>query len=142
MPRVTEPTQPVLFIGHGSPMNAIEDNRWSRAFGALGAALPRPRVILCVSAHWYTRGSLVTAQAEPETIHDFAGFPQALFDVRYPAPGSPELAQRVRELAGADVVPASDDWGLDHGSWSVLRHLFPAADVPVVQLSLDGTLAP
>ena len=135
-------TQPVLFIGHGSPMNAIEDNRWSRAFRALALELPRPRAVLAVSAHWYGRGSWVTAQERPETIHDFGGFPQALFDVDYPAPGAPELARRVRELAGAEVVRESVEWGLDHGTWSVLVHLLPAADVPVVQLSLDASLSP
>jgi len=134
--------QPVLFIHHGSPMNAIEDNRWSRAFRALGRELARPKAILSVSAHWFVRGSLVTAQARPETIHDFGGFPRALFDVQYPAPGAPELARRVCALGGADVVRTTEDWGLDHGTWSVLHHLFPAADVPVVQLSLDGRLSP
>lgn len=133
---------PVLFIGHGSPLNAIEENGWSRAFRELGHALPRPRAILAISAHWYGRGSRVTVQERPETIHDFGGFPQALFEVQYPAPGAPELARRVRELVGVEVVRESTEWGLDHGTWSVLVHLFPAADVPVVQLSLDAALAP
>ena len=134
--------QPVLFLGHGSPMNAIEDNRWSRAFRALGRELARPRAILSVSAHWYVRGTFVTVQVRPETIHDFGGFPDELFRVEYPAPGAPELAERVRALVGAEVVRPSTDLGLDHGTWSVLVHLFPAADVPVVQLALDSSLAP
>jgi len=132
----------VLFLGHGSPMNAIEDNRWSRAFRALGKELPRPRAILSVSAHWFVEGSWVTIQRQPPTIHDFGGFPDELFAMEYPAPGSTELARRVRALAGAELVGESEDWGLDHGTWSVLHHLFPAADVPVVQLSIDVRLAP
>jgi 4,5-DOPA dioxygenase extradiol len=133
--------QSVLFLGHGSPMNAIEDNRWSRAFRALGSELPRPRAILSVSAHWFVRGSFVTVEERPKTIHDFGGFPDELFAMEYPAPGAPGLARRVRALAGAEVGE-STEWGLDHGTWSVLHHLFPAADVPVVQLSLDARLAP
>src|SRR6185436_4896121 len=136
------PHQPVLFLGHGSPMNALEDNRWSRAFRALGKELPRPRAILSVSAHWFVRGTFVTIAEHPETIHDFGGFPDELFAMEYPAPGAPELARRVRALVGAEAVGESTDWGLDHGTWSVLVHLFPAADVPVVQLSLDARLAP
>lgn len=133
---------PVLFLGHGSPLNAIEENRWSRAFRALGTELPRPRAILSISAHWFVRGSFVTAEAHPRTIHDFGGFPRALFEMQYPAPGAPELAQRVRALVGAERVLPSEEWGLDHGTWTVLHHLYPAADVPVVQLSLDASLAP
>jgi len=128
---------PVLFVGHGSPMNAIEDNAWSRSWRELGASLPRPRAILCVSAHWETRGTYVTATSTPETIHDFYGFPKALFDVRYPAPGDPALARRIAAL-GEDVPIRLDPGrGLDHGSWSVLRVMFPDADIPVLQLSLD-----
>src|SRR5262245_9035086 len=134
--------QPVLFLGHGSPMNAIEDNRWSRAFRALGKELPRPRAILSVSAHWFVEGSWVTIQKNPPTIHDFGGFPDELFAMEYPAPGAPELARRVRALAGAEIVGESEDWGLDHGTWTVLHHLFPAADVPVVQLAIDARVAP
>lgn len=125
---------PVLFLGHGSPMNAIEDNEFHRGWRALGKRLPRPRAVLCVSAHWETRGVHVTAAAQPETIHDFYGFPKALFDVRYPARGDPALAQRAAELAGARLDPQR---GLDHGAWGVLIGMYPEADVPVVQLSLD-----
>jgi 4,5-DOPA dioxygenase extradiol len=132
--------QPVLFVGHGSPMNAIEDNTWSRAFRALAATLPRPRAVLAVSAHWYVEGTFTTANAHPETIHDFGGFPRALHEVQYPAPGDAALARRAVELVGPGKASLSNDWGLDHGTWSVLVHLLPAADVPVVQLSIDGDL--
>jgi 4,5-DOPA dioxygenase extradiol len=132
-------TMPALFIGHGSPMNAIEDNPWSRAWQALAARLPRPRAILCVSAHWETPGPWLTGSAAPPTIHDFGGFPQALFDVRYPAPGDPALAQRVVELLGeASFARIHPDRGLDHGAWGVMRPMYPDADIPVVQLGLDS----
>ncbi len=132
-------TMPVLFLGHGSPMNAIEDNAWSRAWRALGERLPRPRAILCVSAHWETPGPWLTGSAAPTTIHDFGGFPQALFDVRYPASGDPILAQRVVELLGEEAAAKiHPDRGLDHGAWSVLRPMYPDADVPVVQLGIDS----
>src|SRR5690349_4558945 len=118
-----QPTRtPVLFVGHGSPMNAIEDNAWSRAFAALGVALPPP-AILAVSAHWYVPGTLLTAGEQPETIHDFGGFPRQLFEVQYPARGSTDLAGRVAALLAARGARLSDDWGLDHGTWSVLTHL-------------------
>ena len=133
---------PVLFVGHGSPMNAIEDNVWSRGFRDLAGALPRPKAILAVSAHWYVEGTFTTANERPKTIHDFGGFPDALFRVQYPAPGDPDLAKRVVELVGERRASVDDTWGLDHGTWSVLVHLLPAADVPVVQLSIDGRLAP
>jgi 4,5-DOPA dioxygenase extradiol len=133
---------PVLFIGHGSPMNAIEDNPWSRAWRALGAELPRPRAILAVSAHWYVEGTFSTANRRPETIHDFGGFPEPLYKVQYPAPGEPALARRVTELLEARGAAVDASWGLDHGTWSVLVHLRPAADVPVVQLSIDARLDP
>jgi 4,5-DOPA dioxygenase extradiol len=136
------PRMPVLFVGHGSPMNAIEDNRWSRGFRALGAALPRPRAVLAISAHWFLPGCFVTDNARPETIHDFGGFPRALHQMIYPAPGDPELAAHVRQLLAAHGAGARSDWGLDHGSWSVLCHLRPEADVPVVQLSIDARLPP
>jgi 4,5-DOPA dioxygenase extradiol len=133
---------PVLFVGHGSPMNAIEDNRWSRAFRALGQRLPTPRAILAVSAHWYVHGTFLTEGDRPETIHDFGGFPEALNAMRYPAPGDPGLARRVVELLASSRASLRADWGLDHGTWTVLHHLRPAADCPVVQLSLDRRLAP
>lgn len=128
---------PALFIGHGSPMNAIEETRWSQAWRALAAALPRPQSILVISAHWMTPGVGVTAMEQPETIHDFGGFPDALFAVQYPAPGNPELAGRIQNLLAPQTVCLDQSWGLDHGAWSVLVHLFPQADIPVVQLSLD-----
>lgn len=133
---------PVLFVGHGNPMNAIEDNVWSRAFRDLASALPRPRAILAISAHWYVEGTFTTVNERPETIHDFGGFPDELFRVQYPAPGDPALARRVVGLLGERRISTSDAWGLDHGTWSVLVHLRPAADVPVVQLSIDGRLPP
>lgn len=128
---------PVLFVGHGSPMNALEDNIFSRAWRALGARLPRPHAILCISAHWQTPGPQVTAMDAPPTIHDFGNFPQPLFDVRYAAPGSPQWAARITQLNARPPITADHTWGLDHGSWSVLCHMFPEADIPVLQLSLD-----
>ena len=128
---------PAVFVGHGSPMNAIEDNAYRRAWTALGERLPRPKSILCVSAHWETRGVGVTAMDAPKTIHDFYGFPQALFDVRYPAPGSPSLARRAAALLAAHAPVLDQEWGLDHGAWSVLVAMYSKADVPVVQLSID-----
>ncbi len=133
---------PVFFLGHGSPMNALEDNAWTRGWAAAASAAPTPKAILCVSAHWETHGVAVTAEQKPKTIHDFGGFPQALFDVQYPAPGSPALAARVAELLGPRPVRMATDWGLDHGAWSVLRPMYPDAEAPVVQLSLDRTLPP
>ncbi|MFA7269670.1 MAG: 4,5-DOPA dioxygenase extradiol [Sterolibacterium sp.] len=129
--------QPALFVGHGSPMNTLEDNRYTRAWRALGQSLPRPRAILAISAHWYVPKLAVTAMAAPETIHDFGGFPQALFEFRYPAPGSPTLAARIQALLQSLNVTADQAWGLDHGTWSVLAQMYPGADIPVVQLSLD-----
>lgn len=138
------PVHPVVFVGHGSPMNAIEDSAFRREWQRLGRELPRPRAILCVSAHWETRGTRVTAMTAPETIHDFGGFPDELFAVQYPAPGDPVLAARVRDLIVASGRPAetTTDWGLDHGAWSVLVAMYPDASIPVVQLSLDRGLAP
>lgn len=136
------PTMPALFLGHGSPMNALEENHYTAAWEKLGRELPRPRAIIAVSAHWYTRGTAVTAMSMPRTIHDFGGFPQALHDVRYPAPGSPELAQQIAELLAPIAVRADHEWGLDHGSWGVLVKMYPQADIPVVQLSVDATQPP
>lgn len=130
---------PALFIGHGSPMNALERNRYTEVWRALGASLPRPKAVLCISAHWLTRGLAVTAMPRPRTIHDFGGFPQALFDVQYPAPGDTAMAQRVCEVLAPLPVVLDTEWGLDHGAWSVLVHLFPDAELPVLQLSLDAT---
>lgn len=133
----TIPRHPALFIGHGSPMNAIEENAYSSCWRQLGRELPTPRAILCVSAHWETSGTKVTSMAQPRTIHDFYAFPPQLYAMNYPAPGSPELAARVVELLGADNVALDGEWGLDHGTWAVLCHLYPQANIPVVQLSLD-----
>jgi 4,5-DOPA dioxygenase extradiol len=128
---------PVLFLGHGSPMNAIEDNQFTRNWQRLGKELPRPQAILCISAHWLTHGTYVTAMPNPKTIHDFGGFPQALFDVQYPAPGHPALAKEVADTIKAASVGLDEAWGLDHGSWSVMRPMYPQADIPLLQLSID-----
>ena len=133
---------PVLFIGHGNPMNAIEETPFAEAWREAASTIPRPRAILSISAHWETEGSRVTAMASPRTIHDFNGFPQELFQTSYPAPGAPELAYRVVELLGADEVKPDDSWGLDHGTWSVLRRMYPEAEIPVIQLSLDRKKSP
>ena len=133
---------PVLFLGHGSPMNAIEENEFVRGFRNIGKEIPAPTAILCVSAHWETKGSFVTAMPHPPTIHDFGGFPQALFDVQYPAPGSPALAQETKDLVKKAAIGLDQQWGLDHGAWSVIKHLYPAANVPVIQMSLDYTYTP
>lgn len=138
----TDTPLPALFVGHGNPMNAIEENEFSRAWAAMGARLPRPDGILSISAHWETGGTRVTAMELPETIHDFFGFPQELFDVQYPAPGSLALAELVGTTLSDAAVQEDFEWGLDHGTWSVLRRMFPNADIPVVQLSLDRRLAP
>lgn len=132
----TEPL-PVLFLGHGSPMNAIEENEFVAGFRKIGKQIQKPAAILCISAHWETRGTFVTAMPRPTTIHDFGGFPQALFDVQYPAPGSPGLASETKQLITKTEVGLDTKWGLDHGAWSVIKHLYPDADVPVIELSLD-----
>ncbi len=128
---------PALFVGHGSPMNAIEDNEFSRAWAHVGKELPKPKAILCISAHWETKGTLVTGMERPKTIHDFGGFPPELYAMEYPAPGSPALAQLAQETVQKARVGVDQSWGLDHGTWSVLYRMFPDADIPVIQLSLD-----
>ncbi len=130
---------PVLFVGHGSPMNAIEQNEFSKTWRELGARLPKPTAILCVSAHWETKGTFVTAMTQPRTIHDFGGFPKVLFDQQYPAPGSPWLVQEAKSSITTTTVGEDMAWGLDHGAWSILKHFYPNADIPVIQLSLDYT---
>jgi 4,5-DOPA dioxygenase extradiol len=140
--KMTEPLNstakmPVLFLGHGSPMNAIEENEFVTGFRNIAKEIPKPSAILCISAHWETKGTLVTAMQHPATIHDFGGFPQALFDVQYPAPGSPELANETKNIVKKTQIGLDDKWGLDHGAWSVIKHLYPKADVPVIQMSLD-----
>lgn len=133
---------PALFLGHGSPMNAIEENEFVRGFRKAGQELPKPRAILCISAHWETLGTFVTAMENPRTIHDFGGFPKALYEVKYPAPGSPELAAVVSETVTKTQVGMDHAWGLDHGAWSVIKHLYPDADIPVIQMSLDYNQPP
>jgi 4,5-DOPA dioxygenase extradiol len=128
---------PAIFLGHGSPMNTLASNRYTEAWRQIGATVRKPRAILAISAHWETNGTAVTAMSQPKTIHDFRGFPQALFDFQYPAPGDPVLAARVREVLAPIDVALDQAWGLDHGTWSVLAHVYPDADIPVVQLSLD-----
>jgi 4,5-DOPA dioxygenase extradiol len=128
---------PVLFVGHGSPMNAIEINEFSNEWKILAGELPKPKAILCISAHWETKGTYVTAMEKPQTIHDFGGFPQALFDVQYPAPGSPELADETKNIVTTTNVGLDEKWGLDHGAWSVIRVMYPGAEIPVIQMSID-----
>lgn len=133
---------PVLFLGHGSPMNAIEENEFVRGFRELSKDIPKPRAILCISAHWETSGTRVTAMDMPRTIHDFNGFPQELYKVQYPAPGDPELARETYQLVKKTEVLLDKSWGLDHGAWSVIKHMYPEADIPIVQMSLDHRKAP
>lgn len=136
---MTHSRLPALFIGHGSPMNALEDNRYTQSWQKLAASINKPKAILVISAHWFTRGTAVTAMDQPKTIHDFGGFPQALFDIRYPAPGDPELVERIKAmLAPIPVILDKTEWGLDHGTWEVLIRMYPDADIPVIQLSMDG----
>ena len=133
---------PALFLGHGSPMNAIEENDFVRGFRSIGLGIERPKAILCISAHWETNGTYVTAMENPKTIHDFGGFPKELFDVQYPAPGNPALAIETQAMIKSTNVQLDQNWGLDHGAWSVIKHLYPAADIPVVQMSLDYSKPP
>ena len=128
---------PILFIGHGSPMNAIEDNEFSQRWQQMGKEIPTPKAVVVVSAHWLTKGTFITAMPNPKTIHDFGGFPQALFDVQYPAPGNPDLATEIKKLITNPAVELDHDWGLDHGTWSVVRHMYPKAEIPILQLSID-----
>lgn len=133
---------PVLFLGHGSPMNAIEENEFVKGFREIGKNIQKPNAILCISAHWETKGTFVTAMRQPPTIHDFGGFPKELYEVRYPASGSPELAKETQSLIKSIDVGLDHQWGLDHGAWSVIKHLYPDADVPVIQMSIDYTKGP
>lgn len=133
---------PVLFLGHGSPMNAIEENEFVQVFRKTAQSFEKPVAVLCISAHWETRGTHVTAMDFPPTIHDFGGFPKELFEVKYPAPGSPELARETKNLVQKTEVGMDQNWGLDHGAWSVIKHMYPDADVPVIQMSLDYTKPP
>ena len=133
------PKLPVIFFGHGSPMNAIEENEFTRGWSQSSKNMPKPKAILCISAHWETVGTFVTAMTKPRTIHDFGGFPWELFAVQYPAQGSDWLVDEVKKIIKTTNLQSDFDWGLDHGAWSVLRHLYPQADIPIVQLSLDYT---
>lgn len=145
--KITEPLgntdkMPVLFLGHGSPMNAIAENEFVTGFRNIAKEIPKPNAILCVSAHWETKGTFVTAMEKPATIHDFGGFPKELFEVQYPAPGNPDLAKETKSLIKKTEVGLDEKWGLDHGAWSVIKHLYPNADVPVIQMSLDYNQTP
>jgi len=140
---MTQSAMPAIFFGHGNPMNAISENPYAKKWNAIGRGLPKPKAVLAISAHWYVEQTAVTAASAPRTIHDFGGFPRELYEVQYPAPGDPALAARVRDLLAPDVTVEMDDrWGFDHGTWSVLMHVFPKADVPIVQLSIDETQPP
>lgn len=139
---MSQTRMPALFLGHGSPMNVLEENSYTNTWRKLGETLPRPKAIIAVSAHWYTKGTAVTAMENPCTIHDFGGFPQALFDTHYPAPGSPALAREVAEVLSPVSVHLDQQWGFDHGSWGVLIKMYPDADIPLIQLSVDATQPP
>lgn len=138
----SSPLMPLLFLGHGSPMNAIEENEFVVGFRNIATTLPTPTAILCVSAHWFTNGSMVTAMEMPPTIHDFSGFPEELYKVEYPAKGDPSLAAYTKEILSPNLVTLDEKWGLDHGAWSVIKHLYPKANIPVIQLSIDYTKPP
>ena len=133
---------PVLFLGHGSPMNAIEENEFVAGFRNIGKTIPKPKAVICISAHWETLGTKITAMEKPKTIHDFGGFPKALFEIQYPAPGNPELAEEIQKSVQKTAVGLDQTWGLDHGSWSVIKHLYPQADVPVLEISIDYSKPP
>lgn len=130
---------PLLFLGHGSPMNAISDNKFVKNFKKLSSEIPKPKAIICISAHWETKGTYITAMKQPKTIHDFGGFPKALYEVQYPAPGNPDLAKETQNLITKSNAQLDYNWGLDHGSWTVIKHIYPKANIPVIQLSLDYT---
>lgn len=136
------PKMPVLFLGHGSPMNAIEENEFVQGFRQISSEIETPKAIIAISAHWETKGTQVTAMANPKTIHDFGGFPKALYDIQYPAPGNPQLAKEVKGMTQSTEVILDDKWGLDHGAWSVIKHMYPQANIPVIQLSLDHFKSP
>jgi 4,5-DOPA dioxygenase extradiol len=136
------PLMPVLFLGHGSPMNAIEENEFTSGFRNIAKDLVKPKAILCISAHWETKGTMITAMDKPRTIHDFSGFPRKLYEVKYPAPGNPELAGEIKSMFTSTQVIPDFNWGFDHGTWSVVKHLYPDADVPLIQLSLDYSANP
>lgn len=136
------PSMPAIFFGHGNPLNALQKNDWTEGWANIGRSIPRPRAVLSISAHWYLPATMVTAMAKPRTIHDFGGFPRQLYEVEYSAPGDLELARRIQEVLAPLAVTLDRHWGLDHGTWSVLCHVFPEADVPVVQLSIDETQQP
>lgn len=138
----TSSLMPLLFLGHGSPMNAIEENEFVQGFRNSITGIPTPKAILCISAHWETKGTKVTAMLHPPTIHDFGGFPEALYKVQYPAPGDPVLAKEITKLSQKTTIQEDTEWGLDHGAWSVIKHLYPKANIPVIQLSLDYTKDP
>lgn len=133
---------PVMFVGHGSPMNAIEENEFVAGWRNAGKSIPKPNAILCISAHWETKGTFLTAMPKPRTIHDFGGFPKELFDVQYPAPGNPDLAEKTKSIIKKTDVELDEKWGLDHGCWSVIKHFYPKADIPVIQMSIDYTQSP
>jgi len=135
-------SMPVIFLGHGNPMNALSKNGYTDGWASIGRAIPRPKAVIAVSAHWYVPACSVTANLMPRTIHDFGGFPRELYQVRYPAPGSPELAHRVKDLLSPVAVGLDETWGIDHGTWTVLTHIFPKADIPIVQLSIDERQPP
>jgi 4,5-DOPA dioxygenase extradiol len=142
MNKIREPVSnitkmPVLFLGHGSPMNAIEENEFTEGWKSIGKTIPKPAAVLCISAHWETRGTFVTLMEKPKTIHDFGGFPEELYEVQYPAPGNPDLAMEIKNLVTNTQIGLDEKWGLDHGCWSVVRHLYPNADIPVIQMSMD-----
>jgi 4,5-DOPA dioxygenase extradiol len=142
MNKIREPVSnitkmPVLFLGHGSPMNAIEENEFTEGWKSIGKTIPKPAAVLCISAHWETRGTFVTSMEKPKTIHDFGGFPEELYEVQYPAPGNPDLAMEIKNLVTNTQIGLDEKWGLDHGCWSVVRHLYPNANIPVIQMSMD-----